>query len=33
MIAAKYAERLISVDSETTTFLTRKWFIYLEHFV
>ena len=34
MIAAKYeTERLISIDSETTTFFTRKWFISLENFV
>ena len=34
MILAKYeTERLISVDSETTSFLKRKWFISLENFV
>ena len=34
MIVTKYeSERLISVHSETTSFLTRKWFISLENFV
>ena len=34
MIVAKYeTERLISVDSETTSSFTRKWFISLENFV
>ena len=33
-ILAKYdTERLIIVDSETTSFFTRKWFISLENFV
>ena len=34
MIVAKYeTERLISVDSKTTSFFTRKWFISVENFV
>ena len=34
LIVAKYeTERLISVDSETTSFFTRKWFTSLENFV
>ena len=34
MIVAKdETERLIIVDSETTSFITRKWFISLENFV
>ena len=34
MIVAKHeTERLISVDSETTSFFTTKWFTSLENFV
>ena len=34
MIVAKYeTERLIIVDSETTSFITRKWFISPKNFI
>ena len=34
MIVAKYeTERLISVDNETTSFFTRKWYISVKNFV